>query len=144
MKELMSRCNTDPISTLRFKSRFDEFSADHYYKGSIFLFKTVSIGKEGTSTINITTEASRYGIRRLVAVSERLFFEWIDQCSCLTFQRIGVLCHAFLYAIDLDQHNARILEFLAPFFTQGVGYTPVKVKAELVEGRIEYLYFDLA
>ena len=143
MNELMSECKTDAMEALRFKSRFDEFCPERYYVDASFVFQSVFIGKQGATTISITTETSRYGIRKPVAVSAELYRTWINQGSCLTLQRIGVLCHAFLYAVDLDQHNARILEFEVPFFTQGVGYTPVLVQAELIGSKNEHLYFDL-
>ncbi len=144
MNELTCESTTDTVETLRFKSRFDEFCAELFYKDASFIFQSTFGGKNGAMSISLTTETTRYGIRKPVAVSAELYRTWIDQGSCLTIQRIGVLCHAFLYAVDLDQHNARILEFQVPFFTQGVGYTPVKVRAELIGGRNEHLYFDLA
>ena len=144
MNEQTCESTTDAIEALRFKSRFDEFREESYYKDELFIFQSVFIGVPGQTTISISTQTSRYGIRKPVAVSGELYRTWIDQGSCLTIQRIGVLCHAFLYAVDLDQHNARILEFEVPFFTQGVGYTPVKVRAELIGGRSDHLYFDLA
>lgn len=143
MNELLSEKTVEAIETIRFKSRFDEFSPEHYYKGSTFVFQTGFIGKEGSTSISLTTAASAFGIRKPVEVSAELYRTWIDQGSCLTLQRIGVLCHAFLYAVDLDQHNARILEFLVPFFTQGVGYTPVTVQAELIGKKNEHIFFDL-
>jgi hypothetical protein len=144
MNELMCEKATDAIETLRFKSRFDEFREESYYKDELFIFQSVFIGKADDVTISISTQTSRYGIRKPVAVSGKLYRTWIDQGSCLTIQRIGVLCHAFLYAVDLDQHNALTLEFPVPFFTQGVGYTPVNVRAELIGTKRDHLYFDLA
>ena len=144
MNELMCERTTDAIETLRFKSRFDEFSEESYYKDELFIFQTVFVGRTDDVTIGITMQTSRYGIRKPVAVSGKLYRTWINQGSCLTIQRIGVLCHAFLYAVDLDQHNAPTLEFQVPFFTQGVGYTPVTVRAELIGTKRDHLYFDLA
>ena len=144
MNELMSECETSAMEALRFKSRFDEFDPEHYYKDALFNFSTNFHAHDGGMSVSVTSEATRYGIRKPVALSLELYRDWIKQDSCLTVQRIGVLCHAFLYAVDLDQHNAFSLEFPVPFFTQGVGYTPVQVRAELIGGTNKRIFFDLA
>lgn len=144
MNELMSECETSAMEALRFKSRFDEFDPERYYKDALFNFSTGFMAHDGGMSVSITNEATRYGIRKPVALSCELYREWIYQGSCLTVQRIGVLCHAFLYAVDMDQHNAFSLEFPVPFFTQGVGYTPIQVRAELIGGNNKRIFFDLA
>jgi hypothetical protein len=144
MNELMRECKTDAMETLRLKSRFDEFSEVQYYENTPYHFHSHLASNDTKMSIDITCESMAYGIKKPVVVPEKLYHDWINQGSCLTLQRIGVLCHAFLYAVDLDQHNTRLLEFPVPFFTQGIGYTPVKVKAELIDGRNKQLYFDLA
>ena len=144
MNELMIERTTDAIDTLRFKSRFDEFNEERFYKDATFSFPSGLMGTDGALSVSISCESTRYGIRKPVGISYALYRDWINQRSCLTLQRIGVLCHAFLYAVDLDQHNAHILVFPVPFFTQGVGFTPVQVQAQLIGGKNQWLYFDLA
>lgn len=144
MNELMSGCETSAMEVLRFKSQFDEFDPERYFKDTLINFSTGYLAHDGGMSVSITSEATRYGIRKPAALSVELYRDWINQGSCLTFQRIGVLCHAFLYAVDLDQHNAFVLEFPVHFFTQGVGYTPVQVRAELIGGTNKRIFFDLA
>lgn len=144
MNELMSECKEEALEALRFKSRFDEFDPERYYKDALFNFSTGFLAHDGGMSVGITSEATRYGIRKPVAISLELYRDWIFQNSCITIQRIGVLCHAFLYAVDLDQHNTRTLEFPVPFFTQGIGYTPVQVRAELIGGKNQRIFLDLA
>ena len=88
MNELMSECETSAMEALRFKSRFDEFDPERYYKDALFNFSTGFMAHDGGISVSVTSEATRYGIRKPVALSCELYRKWIYQGSCLTVQRI--------------------------------------------------------
>lgn len=98
----------------------------------------------GVRIVDISSSARHHGIQTETLVSPKLFGEWIQSGTFSPERNIATLCHAFLYAVDLNVDESHSLEFSVPFFSKDVGLTMVSVRVRLIRYAIkEYILLEL-
>jgi hypothetical protein len=74
-----------------------------------------------------------------VYISNALYSREIKNGIQNPVKNIETLCHAFLYSVDCDAENKRVLEFTVP----GNNSAPYMVCAVLVGAKTKHIYLEL-
>lgn len=130
--------------TSRIPSRFEQRKPEDCYPGSSFRFPEVEPEDRAGTMVDISGEAQKHGVKTPLYASWDLYELWVCDGTEDTIRRIASLCHAFLYHVYLDTENAWSLDFTAPFFTNKLGLTPVRVRAILHTGKKKYIALSIA
>lgn len=101
--------------------------------------------KEGAPRFEITGTASHHGVQSRLGVSALVYSNLITSGPMTHEGNIATLCHAFLYAVDLDRDESETLAFGIPYFHPTQGFQLVPVRARICrDDRKEYIFIELA
>lgn len=139
MADTLELCDQYARSFAREASRFDQKGASSFYGGELaYLFRRF-VDEEGTLSFDISEAVMHYGIQCNVRVSDSLYARHIRNGSRNPFRNIETLFHAFLYAVDCDRTNARVLDFDVP----APGTAPYRAQASFRGFKDQYIFFTL-
>jgi hypothetical protein len=125
-------------------SRFHQQGNTSYCCENILSFPRINAG-EGYARFEVTSTSSHHGVQSRLVVSGLLYSNWIRSGSMTPEHNIASLCHAFLYAVDLDLDASEELSFGVPYFHPGKPFGLVPVRARICcDDRKEYIFIQLA
>ena len=95
--------------------------------------------ENGFVIYDISRTTWQFGIHQPVYISGALYSREIKNGIQNPVKNIETLCHAFLYAVDCDAENKRVLEFTVP----GNNSAPYMVCAVLAGAKTKHIYLEL-
>lgn len=125
-------------------SRFHQQGNTRYCCENFLNFPRINASEEHPR-FEVSSEASHHGVQSRLVVSGLLYSNWIRSGSMTPEHNIAALCHAFLYAVDLDLDESEKLSFSVPYFHPKKPFGLVPVRAQICsDDRKEYIYIQLA
>jgi len=98
----------------REESRFEQkWSRAYYEEETLFLFPSRYDGN-GIKSFEVSKVTMRFGIQTPVFISSGLFVQHIMNKVQNPVKNIETLCHAFLYAVDCENQDPCMLNFMVP------------------------------
>ena len=126
-------------------SRFQQRGFTTYFcEEDMFMYPQVT-DRNGVRILDISASARHHGIQSKTLVSSKLFSTWIREGAFSPERNIAMMCHAFLYAVDLDVEGLDSLEFSVHFYPKQGNFVAVNVRARtLLQATKENILLELS